>query len=342
MPVANSEPSSGAISAELPARWSRIQRAKNTAIYGAIRLVALTLRTLPRPLLNIFSTALGALAYCVAVKDRDRARQQLATAMPELSPGEVDQEIRKMFKFLSRSAFDALILDRLLGQKRSIVLPEHIRDLFRDALSEGKGVVAVSAHVGNWELCAQSMAAAGLPVSVIASPLYDPRLTRMVDRFRSRHGATVLWRGDRRVSKDMLRVFKRNEVLAMLIDQDTRVQGTFVPFFGRPAYTPVAAAQLALRFEAPIIIGFARHADPQTPYRFDFERFVYDNNATPEALTAELTRRIERVIREDPGQWVWFHRRWRTRSKSPSSSENELLDEASNQVADESTSSRTS
>lgn len=298
-----------ALSAELPARWGTFQRWKNSVIYYTIRAVVTVLRAAPRALLRAFGTVLGRLANRVAITDRNRARHQLSSAMPELSKVEVRRTVRNMFVHLAHSAVDALILDRLLRSDAGPTLPVHVRQMFEDALAEGNGVIAVSGHVGNWELCAQSIAAAGLPLSVIASPLYDPRLTRMVDAFRARNGAQVLWRGDRRVSKEMLRVFKRNEVLAMLIDQDTKVQGAFVPFFGRPAYTPVAAATLALRFKAAVIVGFTRHDG--SGYRFDFERVHYPENDTAESLTAELTRRIEGVIRESPAQWVWFHRRWR-------------------------------
>lgn len=297
----------GALTATLPERWGRLQRSKNTAIYVAIRLALFALRLFPRPLLRALGHGLGRLAPLVAVKERKRATEQLREAFPELSEAQTRRAVRHMFVSLAVSAVDALILDRVLART---TLPEPIRQLFREALEEGRGVVAVSAHLGHWELCAQSIAAAGFPLSVIASPTYDPRLTRLIHAFRSRNGAQVLWRGDRTVGKDMLRVFKRNEILAMLIDQDTKVQGTFVPFFGRPAYTPVAAAQLALRFQAPIIVGFVFHH--AGGYRFAFERFEYDPESSPEALTAALTHRIEAAIREEPTQWVWFHRRWKT------------------------------
>ncbi len=298
----------GALNAALPERWGPLQRAKNTAIFAAIRVAIALLRLSPRFLLRGLASVLGSLAPLVALKDRKRATEQLAAAFPSLSDSEVRRLVRRMFVNLAASAVDALILDRVLARNP---LPEPVRQLFRDAIAEGHGVVAVSGHVGNWELCAQSIAAAGFPLSVIASPTYDPRLTRLIHDFRARNGAQVLWRGDRTVGKDMLRIFKRKEVLAMLIDQDTKVQGAFVPFFGRPAHTPVAAAQLALRFRAPIIVGFVYHHGGE--YRFAFERFAYDPESTPEALTAALTARIEGAIREEPAQWVWFHKRWKRR-----------------------------
>ena len=299
--------SSSALDAPLPARWGAMQRAKNTAIYAAIRVSVALLRALPRSVLRGMGSVLARLAAVLAVKDRRRAEAHVRASFPEMTDAEVQRGVRNMFLYLARSAMDALVLDRVLPRSP---LPEAEREMFREALAEGRGVVAVSGHIGNWELCAQSIAAAGFPLSVIASPTYDPRLTRLVHRVRSHNGADVLWRGDRTVGKDMLRVFKRNGVLAMLIDQDTKVQGAFVPFFGRPAHTPIAAAQLALRFQAPIIVGFVFHDG--RGYRYRFERFAYDPESTPRDLTAALTERIESAIREEPAQWVWFHERWKT------------------------------
>lgn len=309
MSVSGQVKGTDARTAALPERWGRAQRIKNTSIYVVIRVALAVLRSAPRGMLRALGTGLGYAAFYVAGKDRKRACEHLRLAVPELQSREVRSIARRMFVYLGRGALDALVMDRLVGKHPDFKLPPSDQEIFRTALDEGNGVIAIGGHVGNWELCAQAIAAAGFPLSVIASPLYDPRLTRLVDRFRSQHGMRVLWRGDSSVSKDMLRVFKRGEILAMLIDQDTKVQGTLVPFFGRPAYTPTAAAQLALRFRASIVLGFVLHQG--RGYRYRFERFRYTDDATPQSLTAELTARIESVIREDLAQWVWLHRRWR-------------------------------
>ncbi|MEL6546929.1 MAG: hypothetical protein AAFQ82_20045, partial [Myxococcota bacterium] len=277
--VAEGTGKSAALEAELPARWGPMQRSKNTAIYLAIRFVVALLRCLPRFVLRSLGAALGTLAAWVVRSEVSRAMDHLKVAFPDLTPREARRTVRQMFVALAHSAMDALVLERVILDTG---IPDSARALFEDALSEGRGVVAVSGHIGNWELCAQSIAAAGFPLSVIASPTYDPRLTRLIHGFRSRNGAQVLWRGDRTVGKDMLRVFKRNQVLAMLIDQDTKVQGAFVPFFGKPAHTPIAAAQLALRFKAPIIVGFVYHHHGD--YRYVFERFPYPEDSTDSML----------------------------------------------------------
>lgn len=217
-----------------------------------------------------------------------------------------------MFVRLGRAAADMLALRRLLKRGSGFALePEHV-EVFRDALAQGKGAIAVSGHVGNWELCAQAIAHAGLPIASIASPTYDPRLTRLIDEHRCQFGMDVLWRGDSRVSKEMLRVFRKNAILGLLIDQDTNVQGAYVPFFGKLAHTPVAAASLALRFRCPIVVGFAVHDG--RAYRLVYEAFPYDSEESVESLTARLTARIEQEIRKDPSQWVWLHRRWKTQA----------------------------
>ena len=111
----------------------------------------------------------------------------------------------------------------------------------------------------------------------------------------------------------MLGVFKRGGMLAMLIDQDTRVQGAFVPFFGKPAHTPTAAATLALRAEAPVVIGTIQRSETRHQLRFKVLEFTPtgDRDADVVALTAAMSHELEQAISRTPEQWVWMHQRWK-------------------------------
>jgi KDO2-lipid IV(A) lauroyltransferase len=121
----------------------------------------------------------------------------------------------------------------------------------------------------------------------------------------------------------MIRCFKQGRVLGLLIDQDTRVQGVFVPFFGREAWTPRGAADLALRFKVPVLVGWTRRRGPapgdghevaieEIPYEAD----PADREAEVLRLTAGCTARLEEAIRQNPAEWVWMHERWKTRPGS--------------------------
>jgi len=306
---------SAVLAAELPARWGRLQRLKNGVIYVVLRAVHGLLAALPFRLAEALCVALGALAGVVAVGERRRALVHLAQALPELGPAAHHRIVRAMFVHFGRSLAELTHMDRFVDGPHAVRLSDAQRALFDAALAEGKGAVAVTGHIGNWELLAQVVARAGYPTTTIAKPLYDPRLTRWVHAARTRFGLGVIWRGDSAASKEMLGVFRKKAMLALLIDQDTRVQGAFVPFFGRPAHTPTAAASLALRFQAPVVVSWAHRVGGR--HELHVERLDVQPTGNDEAdtlaLTAELNRRLEGAIRAHPEQWVWMHRRWKQR-----------------------------
>jgi KDO2-lipid IV(A) lauroyltransferase len=135
-----------------------------------------------------------------------------------------------------------------------------------------------------------------------------------VERFRSSAGLKSIWRGQPGAAKQMLRALRQGEILGLLIDQDTRVQSVFVNFFGAPASTPRAAADLALRTGAAVVVGFCQR-DAQGRYQMSMRELDLphaDGEAAVVALTAALTARIEEAIRAAPAQWVWMHQRWKT------------------------------
>ena len=301
------------LDAPVPAHWGLWQRAKNNLIYVVVRVAYVLIGLVPFPLARPFAVALGHLAALVDVGDRRRAEAHLLRAMPETTPAERRSIGRRMFVHFAVSAIELIHTDRFLAGTHAIPFPESARDGLTAALAEGHGVVLVGGHIGNWELCGQVIAQAGFKVTSIAKPVYDPRLTRFVNRLRTSHGHRILWRGDAHVAREILRIFKDNGILAILIDQDTKVQGVFAPFFGIPAHTPSAAASFALRAQAPVFVTFAHRVGDS--HVMHFERVPYsitgDHDADVLALTAELNGRLEAAIRLYPEQWVWLHRRWK-------------------------------
>jgi KDO2-lipid IV(A) lauroyltransferase len=196
-----------------------------------------------------------------------------------------------------------------------VAWPEADRRVLDAALARKRGVVFVSGHVGNWELLARRVSLAGYPAQTIAKETTDPRLTALVERFRASGKLKSLWRGQDGAAKAMLRALRAGEILGMLIDQDTKVQSVFVPFFGAPAATPRAAADLALRTGAAVVMGFCQR---QTTGRYALSMKELavpssgDREADALALTAAMTADIESAVRRAPEQWVWMHRRWKT------------------------------
>jgi KDO2-lipid IV(A) lauroyltransferase len=173
---------------------------------------------------------------------------------------------------------------------------------------------------------ARRVARAGIPNAVIAKAGADPKLNALAERFRASGGVTTLWREDPATARAILRTFKAGKALGLLIDQDTKVQGVFAPFFGRPAYTPRAAADLALRFGAPVVVATTRRrgSDPSGGHVVDVvevpcDPAAPDREAEAVRLTAACSAVLEAAIRRNPSEWVWMHRRWKTAPPSAGS-----------------------
>jgi KDO2-lipid IV(A) lauroyltransferase len=170
-------------------------------------------------------------------------------------------------------------------------------------------ILILTGHCGNWEILAAALNVRSLGMSVVARELEDPGLHEMLLALRSRFGTKTIVRGTPGAARALLSALRSGGALGMLIDQDTKVDGVFVPFFGVPAYTPVGAAELALRFDAAVLPTFIeRLADGTHLARLE-PALALPEDAT--VATALMTERIEAQIRRVPEQWVWLHRRWR-------------------------------
>lgn len=300
----------------LPARWRPWQRRKNTAIYHAVRAAHAGLCRLPPRWRLALGRALGFVAWALAWPQRRLAGRQLAAAMPALGARARRRAVRQMFVHLGETVAELLDLTALV---RAFPLEAHAERVLRDALAEGRGVIAISGHLGNWELLAQAVAARGVPLALVAKPLYDPRLTTWVDAERRRFGAEVLWRSKVGEVRPVLRALGANKVVALLLDQDTRVPGVHVPFFHAPAHTPRAAAALALRRGTPVVVATSWREGRRHHFRIERLDVAREVAQRPDAepvvaLTAAFAARLERAVRAHPAQWVWLHARWRTRT----------------------------
>ncbi|MCP4674566.1 MAG: lysophospholipid acyltransferase family protein [Deltaproteobacteria bacterium] len=286
-------------------RWT-----KNTFIYYLTRVTINLFGLVPTRLVTHIGRWLGALAYSVARRERLLARQNLAAALGiEIDSPRAHLLARGVFFELGVSAIELCRVHRSRNTVPQIVIPEASRQALDRALAEDKGVIFVTGHIGNWELMALTLAGLGYPISTVAKESYDSRFTRLIDRFRKRSGVEAIYRGQPGASAAMLRTLRKNRVLGFLIDQDTRVPGTFVPFFGRLAHTPVGPAVFALRSGAPVVVGSIRRT-VNGCHIVEITRCLIPEDV--DAATAELTRQLESRIRRHPSQWVWFHRRWKT------------------------------
>lgn len=289
------------------------RRLRYAVLRGALALVA----ALPLAWAAALGRALGGVAFRVAGGERRKALRSLERAFPDWSPGEREDVARRSFVHLGQSVFELACVAQIDRKVDALIeWPEADRKALEAALARGRGVVFVSGHVGNWELLARRVALAGFPTQSIAKETTDPRTTALVERFRASAGVKSIWRGQDGAARQMLRALKNGEILGLVIDQDTRVQSVFVPFFGVLASTPRAPADLVLRTGAALMVGFCQRKNDGR-YLLTMRELPVEPSPDRErdavAITERLSREIERAIRCAPEQWVWMHQRWKTR-----------------------------
>lgn len=296
------------------------KRARRYVRYLLIRAALAVASLAPLRVASGLGALLGSIAAVLARGQRRKALASLERAFPDKAPAEREALARDMFRHLGRMALELVCVRQLDRDVDAWVewSPED-RARLDAALAKKKGVLFVSGHVGNWELLARRVSLAGYPCQTIAREASDPRTTALIDGMRASAKLKSIWRGRSGAAKDMLRALKAGEILGMLIDQDTKVQSVFVPFFGHLAKTPRAAADLVLRTGAAPMLGFCVRVAPRR-YRLtihDVPLPTGDGEEAVLALTRSFTEGIEAQIRAHPEQWVWMHERWKSPPEPP-------------------------
>ncbi len=296
-----------------------LQTWKNHLVY-LLALLGVTLcRGVPHGLGMRLGGWFGGLAYYILPRDRHRALEHLQIAFSgEKDRAERQRIARGCFENLGRNAVEVVNLSRIrkdIDHRVTILGREHLDN----AMAQGKGVLWITAHLGNWELMACAMAHAGYPVNVVARKIYDERLNRLLLKYREEASVRVILRDSASAGRQILQALKKGEILGMLIDQDTKVKGVMADFFGRKANTPSGPAALAVRRSVPVVAGFI-HRVSNRDHRIEIlPKIEVQKTDDPQRDMVENTERfnhvIEEQIRRHPRQWVWVHRRWRRRNE---------------------------
>jgi len=284
--------------------------------FSLFLLTSLLIRLLPRPVCLWAGQALGNLAFRLDRKRRRLALANLEKALGrEAGPRERRRIARDSFRHFGRVTADALKWTSLGAARREKLLRVEGEAHIRRALDGGKGVIVFSAHFGNWEVASQAIARLG-PLNVVARPLDNPLLEARLAKFRQHLGAKVISKFQ--AAKPIMQALHRNEIVAILIDQNVqRKEAVFVDFFGLAAATTPGLASFHLRTRSPLIPVFC-HPAPRSSYLVRIGTpLLFEPGAEPGLdvlkITQASTKMIESEIRREPGLWFWFHNRWKTR-----------------------------
>ncbi len=280
---------------------------RRTLEYLAARLVLGSLRVVPfRLALARFYIKLLDLAI---PKLRRAAFRNLELAMPGATDADRRRIVSGSFRNLARILVSLAEFRRISKSNINQYIRYDGFDNFLKAKERGKGVLFATAHLGNWELSAFAHALMAEPMHVVARPLDNPQVDRIVEDLRTASGNTIY--GKRDFVRGILRALHRNEAVGILIDQNVALgEGIFIDFFGHKACVSTSFAKLANRTGAAMIPGFALWAETERRFVLKFYPPVLPTG-DDEADTRTIHAQLESVIREYPDQWLWLHRRWR-------------------------------
>ena len=264
---------------------------------------------------------LARLVYRVDTRHRLVAMENLRHAFgDEYTEAERDAIVRGVYRHFLRMVMEMLHMPttlRLTNWRQFITLSGHQEVIER--LLKGGPMIMLSGHYGNWEMAGYLFGAFGFPPHSVARALDNPFLDRFLRAFRERTGQKMI--DKKGGSEEMLEVLRSGGLLSMLADQDAGPRGVFVDFFGRPASTFKAIALLAIEFNAPIVVGGARRLGDAFRYELILEEVIVPDPDDPSTdqvrtLTARYTAALERMVRRDPTQYFWIHRRWKNQPKA--------------------------
>jgi KDO2-lipid IV(A) lauroyltransferase len=272
---------------------------------------------LPRPLARALGIGIGWLVYLLHVRLRQVGMRNLALAFPEKSAAERARILRGEFTSLGRQLAEVCQIPKYTPENVDQVVVYEGFENYEQARARGKGVLFLTAHFGGWELSAFTHSMHGHWMHVVVRPLDNPYLDRLIRNYRTMHGNKIVDKAD--FVRGLLAAMKAGEVVGILMDTNmTPPQGVFVDFFGIPACTASGLARIALRTDAAVVPGFTIWDPSLRKYRLRFDPAVElirtgHLEADIVANTRQFTNIIEDYVRQYPEQWLWVHRRWKTR-----------------------------
>ena len=275
------------------------------------------LGAMPRPLSRAFAIGISQVVYLLHFRLRQVGMRNLAMVFPEKSEAERARILRGVFASLGRQLAELCQFPKYTPENIDEVVTYEGLENYERAYARRKGVLFLTAHFGGWELSAFAHSLHGHWLHIVMRPMDNEYLDQLLQNYRTMHGNKTVAKDD--FVRGLLAAMKAGETVGILMDTNmTPPQGIFVDFFGIPACTASGLARIALRTDAAVVPGFTIWDPALRKYRLRFDPALElirsgDLEADIAANTQLFTRVIENYVRKYPDQWLWVHRRWKTR-----------------------------
>jgi KDO2-lipid IV(A) lauroyltransferase len=288
--------------------------------YIGLRLVTMAVHCWPIELNLALGRAIGSFVYAIDRKHRNRAQGNLRRSFPEMSEKKIDELARRSMQQLFMLFFEVLFTTRLIriDTFARYVELHNFRETLDLMLRSRKGLIMLTGHYGNWEILGYVLATLGFETTSVARPLDNPYVNEWLLGVRERQGQKII--AKKGATSEVTDVLDRGGAVGFIADQNAGSKGIFVDFFGRKASTYKSIGLLAMQYEVPVIIGFARRLGDRFRFLIGTQDIIYPEDWKSQDdplryITQRYTSAIEALVRDDPGQYLWVHRRWKTRPK---------------------------
>jgi KDO2-lipid IV(A) lauroyltransferase len=275
------------------------------------------LGALPRRVSRSMGITLGVLAYWLMPRLRRVGIRNLQIAFPEMPKGKRVSLMLSLFIGLGRQLAEFCMFPSYTSKNAHDIATYDGLENYVAARERGKGVLLLTAHLGGWEIGSFVHSLFGYPIKIVVRRLDNPKVDALVERYRTLHGNQTFPKDES--ARGLLAAMRAGETVGILMDTNmTPPQGTFVPFFGKDACTASGTARVALRSGAAVVPAFTIWDKNQRKYFVRFDpalTLVSTGNDEADAIanTAMFNRVIQEYVTRYPQQWLWVHRRWKTR-----------------------------
>lgn len=288
--------------------------------YLALRVVHMMMHCWPVQWNLRLAQYIGDVLFYLDAKHRKRAMHNLARSFPHYSQTKVALLARESMRQTIMLFVEVLFTTRLIRIDtftRYVKLGD-FRQTLGLLMDRHRGLIMLTGHYGNWEILGYVLATLGFPTVSVARPLDNPYVNQWLLGVREKKGQRIV--DKKGATQDITRTLEQHGTVGFIADQNAGPKGIFVDFFGRKASTYKSIGLLAMQYEVPIIVGYARRIGTSFRFEVGTQDIIYprdwkDQDQPLHYITQRYTKAIEDFVSAEPGQYLWIHRRWKTRPK---------------------------